>query len=40
MMIFDERIDGGLAGASADGDDAELAGERDEFLEDVWDFAG
>src|ERR1700722_19616850 len=39
MMIFDERIDGGLAGAGADGDDAELTSEWDKFLKDVRDTA-
>src|SRR5882724_2570294 len=34
MMIFDEWVDGGLAGAGADGEHREFAGEGDEALED------
>src|ERR1700733_14101760 len=39
MMIFDEGIDGGFAGAGADGQDAELAREIHEAFENEWDFA-
>ena len=38
MMIFDERVEGGFAGAGAHGDDAEFARERDEFFKNVRDF--
>src|SRR5580698_1464076 len=36
MVIFDERVNRGFTGASADGDDAEFTCEWDEFFEDVW----
>jgi len=37
MVVFDERVDGGFAGAGADGEDGEFAGEGDEALENEGD---
>ena len=39
MVVLDQGIDGGFAGAGADGEDAKFAGERNEAFEDEWGLA-